>query len=104
MDVVFIGRDTVGDGQQITLPEKGAITMDAQPSPERFTLIASAKTVPELEFGSGKVSKADFQSVTDRVFANAKTESKTKTDADWNVVEGSKDSGLLRTSFTLKHE
>jgi ribosomal protein S27E len=105
MDVVFIGRETVAGGQEITLPAKGTIRMDTQPSPERFTLIASAKPLSELDFASGKVSKSEYQSATDRVFANAKNESKTKTDADWNVVEGgSKDNPLLRASFTLKHE
>ncbi|MEO7651463.1 MAG: DUF4384 domain-containing protein, partial [Bryobacteraceae bacterium] len=105
MDVVFVGREPVAAGQEITIPERGAITMDTQPGPERFTLIASAKPIQDLEFNAAKVSKSEFQSITGRVFADPKIEWKTKPDADWNVVEGGpKDSPLLRTSFTLKHD
>jgi hypothetical protein len=78
--------------------------MDNQPAPEKFTLIASAKPLPELDFGADKISRSQFQSVIDRIFSNVKNP-KSGADGEWTKVEGeSQNDPLLRTAFTLKHD
>ena len=104
IDIVAVSQRAIEPGQEATIPSSSAIRMDTQPAPEKFILIASARPVPEFDFGSAKVSRSDFRAVSDRVFANVK-EPSSAADGDWmKVVGGPKDNSLLRTSFTLKHE
>jgi hypothetical protein len=103
IDTLSTGSQPLDVGLQATVPSSGTIHMDTQPAPEKFTLIASANPLRELEFSGGRVTRTQFQSIADRMFQ--KNSETTTTDGGWTVVESkSKGATLLRAIFTLKHE
>jgi hypothetical protein len=103
IDVLPVSSQSIEPRQEVTIPASSTIRMDSQPAPERFTLIASGRQLPELEFGSRKIAKSEFESVVSRVTSGDK--SRSAADGEWTKVEGaSKENPLLKASFTLKHE
>jgi hypothetical protein len=104
VDVLLSGaRATVVD-QEVLVPAEGGMTMDRNPGPEEFTLIASARPIEKLEFASDSIGGDTFRDIV-MGLSKAAGNGQARADGDWRKVEGDKKEDMvLRTTFTLRHD